>query len=59
MIYEIKNLSGEIIFSGDSLRNAYLYDANLESADLQSADLRWADLRSANLTDTILEGLKL
>jgi hypothetical protein len=65
MNYEIKNISGEVIYTteadslkvaieeavkeGKSLEDAYLSGAYLSGADLRGADLRGADLRGADL----------
>ena len=66
---EIRNTSGELIFSDDSLSieevvinaissgadlsEADLSGANLRRADLSEADLRWADLSGADLSGAV------
>ena len=57
---EIRNISGELIFSDDSqsieevVINAISSGADLREADLRRADLRRADLRGANLSEADL-----
>ena len=52
---EIRNISGKLIFSDDSLSirktviNAILKGADLSRANLSGANLRWANLSDANL----------
>ena len=53
---EIRNISGKLIFSDDSLSirktviNAILKGADLSGADLSRADLSWANLSRADLS---------
>ena len=66
---EIRNTSGELIFSDDSLSikktvinaisiMADLRWADLSGANLSEANLRWANLRWANLREANLRGAK-
>ena len=56
---EIRNTSGELIFSDDSqsieevVINAISSGANLRGANLSRADLRGADLRGADLSGAV------
>ena len=62
---EIRNTSGELIFSDDSLSikktviNAISIMANLSEAALRRADLSGANLREANLREANLSGANL
>ena len=62
---EIRNISGELIFSDDSLSirktviNAILKGANLSEANLSGANLRGANLSEANLSGANLSGANL
>ena len=62
---EIRNTSGELIFSDDSLSikktviNAISIMADLSWADLSWANLSWADLSGANLSGANLSGANL
>ena len=57
--WEIKNLSGEVIWTGvgKNLSGANLRGADLSGADLRRADLVAANLRGANLVAANLGGL--
>ena len=62
---EIRNISGKLIFSDDSLSirktviNAILKGADLSRANLSGANLRWANLSEANLSEANLSGANL
>ena len=60
MTYRIKNRhTGEVIFEGADLRDAYLRGADLRGANLRGADLYGAYLRGADLRGADLEGADL
>ena len=65
MLIEIKNISGNVIYSSEAvslaacLENAVKDGANLRGANLDGAYLRGANLRGANLDGANLRGANL